>query len=205
MAYNDRLDRSRERERGLSMTATILTEVRFAGGRRFQAVLGDLLREPADGIVNAANGALMHGGGVAAAIARAAGSALEEEGDRFVAGHGPIPTGGAVATTAGNLPFKGVIHAVGPRQGEGDEREKLERALFSAFLIADEKGWVSLSFPAVSSGIFAVPAPVCARAYAAAVARFFEDRPDSSLKLIRLVLCPGPLVDEVTTAMDDLR
>ena len=184
------------------MSGTILKEIHFPGGRLFQAVLGDLLREPTDCIVNAANGALMHGGGVAAAIAEAAGEALEEEGDGYIGEHGLIPTGGAVATTAGRLPFKGVIHAVGPRLGEGDEGQKLEQALTSAFANADGRGWASLSFPAVSSGIFAVPGPVCARAYVAAAARFFKDHPDSPLRLIRLVLFKGPLVEEVKKAMD---
>ncbi len=184
------------------MPGTILKEMRFPGGGLFQAVIYDLLDEPTDGIVNAANGGLSHGGGVAAAIASAAGAALEEEGDRIVAERGRIPVGGAVLTTAGNLPFKGVIHAVGPRLGDGDEGRKLEQALISAFLLAHGKGWASLSFPAVSSGIFAVPFPVCAKAYVAAVARFFREHPDSSLKLIRLTLYKGPLVEEVVRVMD---
>ena len=76
--------------------------------------MGDLLAEPTEAIVNAANGHLAHGGGVAAAIARAAGPALEDEGGRIVAARGPLAVGEAVVTTAGRLPFKGVIHSVGP-------------------------------------------------------------------------------------------
>jgi O-acetyl-ADP-ribose deacetylase len=120
-------------------------------------VRGNLLEEPVDAIVNAANGRLAHGGGVAAVIARAAGPELQAESDRLVRAHGAFATGSAVVTTAGRLPFKGVIHAVGPRHGEGDEERKLERALRAAFGCAAERGWESLSFPAVSSGIFAVP------------------------------------------------
>ena len=92
-------------------------------------VRGNLLEEPVDAIVNAANGHLAHGGGVAGIIARAAGPDLQKESDLLVQKHGAFPTGSAVVTTAGKLPFKGVIHAVGPRQGEGDEEEKLVRAL----------------------------------------------------------------------------
>ena len=66
------------------------------------------------------------------------------------------------------LAFKGIIHAVGPRQGEGNEEAKLVQALSSAFLEARKREWNSLAFPAVSSGIFAVPLEVCARAYAKA-------------------------------------
>jgi len=166
----------------------------YPGGRAFEVVVSNLLTESTDAIVNAANGQLAHGGGVAAAIARAAGKALEEEGDRIVAVRGPLAVGEAVVTTAGRLPFKGVIHAVGPQQGVGQEEERLVQALDAAFLRANERGWASVSFPAVSSGIFAVPLEVCARAYVRAVRGFLHDHPDTSLKTVRLCLVDGPLV-----------
>jgi putative ATPase len=150
-----------------------------------------------DAIVNAANGRLAHGGGVAAAIARGAGPVLEEEGDRIVAERGPVEIGEAVVTTAGRLPFKGVIHAVGPHRGAGREEDRLVQALGAAFRRAHERGWSSVSFPAVSSGIFAVPLDVCARAYVRAVRGFFATHPDTALRTIRLCLFPGPLADLV--------
>jgi O-acetyl-ADP-ribose deacetylase (regulator of RNase III) len=153
-------------------------------------VRGNLLDEPVDAIVNAANGHLAHGGGVAGIIARAAGPELQAESDRLVHERGPFKTGSAVVTTAGKLPFKGVIHAVGPRQGEGDEEEKLVRALTAAFACAKDKGWGSVSFPAVSSGIFAVPLEVCARAYARAARA-------SPLRNVRLCLRDQPVIDAV--------
>jgi len=164
------------------------------GGRSFEVVIGDLLTEPVDAIVNAANGRLAHGGGVAAAIARAAGPALEQEGDRLVAARGPIEIGEAVVTTAGRLPFKAVIHAVGPHQGVGQEEDTLVRALGSALLRAHESGFGSISFPAVSSGIFAVPLELCARAYVRAVREFFASHRDTRLVRVRLCLLDGPLV-----------
>ena len=151
---------------------------------------GNLLDEPVDAIVNAANGHLAHGGGVAGVISRAAGPALQAESDLLIAKQGPFPTGSAVVTTAGKLPFKGVIHAVGPRQGEGDEEAKLFRALASAFTCAKERGWSSVSFPAVSSGIFAVPLDVCARAYLKAMRA-------SPLSKVRLCLRDQPVIDAV--------
>jgi O-acetyl-ADP-ribose deacetylase (regulator of RNase III) len=166
----------------------------YPGGRAFEVVVGDLLSEPVDAIVNAANGHLAHGGGVAAAIARAAGPVLEQEGDRIVATRGPLEVGEAVVTGAGRLPFKGVIHAVGPHQGSGREEQRLVQALTSAFRCADERGWASVSFPAVSSGIFAVPLELCARAYVRAVRAFMRGHPDTRLKTIRLCLLQGPLV-----------
>ncbi|HWV91564.1 MAG TPA: macro domain-containing protein [Burkholderiales bacterium] len=151
---------------------------------------GNLLDEPVDAIVNAANGHLAHGGGVAGIISRAAGPELQAESDRLVHEQGPFPTGSAVITTPGRLPFKGVIHAVGPRQGEGDEEAKLYRALVAAFACAKERGWSSVSFPAVSSGIFAVPLDVCARAYLKAMRA-------SPLSKVRLCLRDQPIIDAV--------
>jgi O-acetyl-ADP-ribose deacetylase (regulator of RNase III) len=153
-------------------------------------VRGNLLEEPVDAIVNAANGHLAHGGGVAGVISRAAGPELQAESDALIRRLGPLPTGSAVVTTAGKLPFKGVIHAVGPRQGEGDEENKLFKALTAAFARANEKGWTSVSFPAVSSGIFAVPLEVCARAYVRAARA-------SPLSKVRLCLRDQPVIDAV--------
>ena len=126
------------------MPASVLAEVRFGAASVFQIVKGNLLEEPVDAIVNAANGMLAHGGGVAGIISRAAGPALQEESDRIVHERGPFPTGSAVVTAAGHLPFKGVIHAVGPRYGEGQEEEKLARALSAAFACARERTKISL-------------------------------------------------------------
>ena len=151
---------------------------------------GNLLDEPVDAIVNAANGHLAHGGGVAGVISRAAGPALQAGVRSPGREQGPFSTGSAVVTTAGKLPFKGVIHAVGPRQGEGDEEAKLFRALASAFTRAQERGWSSVSFPAVSSGIFAVPLDVCARAYLKAMRA-------SPLSKVRLCLRDQPVIDAV--------
>jgi O-acetyl-ADP-ribose deacetylase (regulator of RNase III) len=153
-------------------------------------VRGNLLDEPVEAIVNAANGQLAHGGGVAAIISRAAGPALQEESDRIVRERGPFPAGSAVVTGAGKLPFKGVIHAIGPRQGEGDEEAKLVRALTAAFACAREHGWDAISFPAVSSGIFAVPLDVCARAYVAAAR-------SAPIGKVRLCLRDQPVIDAV--------
>lgn len=160
------------------MAGTLVKRFEFPPSGEFLVVVHDLLEEPVDCIVNAANGGLSHGGGVAAAIAMEAGPEFDMESGAIVRERGRIPTGEAVVTTAGRLPRKGVIHTVGPRQGEGDEENKLVRAIRSAFLRAQEKGWKSLSFPGVSSGIFAVPHHYCARAYLRAVRGFSGQYPD---------------------------
>ena len=172
----------------------VLAQEEVAPGRVFQVVRGDILQEPVDAIVNAANGQLAHAGGVAGIISRAAGPALQEQSDALVQKHGPFPAGAAVVTTAGKLPFKGVIHAVGPRNGEGEEQEKLYRALLAAFDCARKRGWGSVSFPAVSAGIFAVPLDICARAYLKAVKQ-------AKLSNVRLCLRDQPVIDAVLTEM----
>ena len=143
-----------------------------------------------DAVVNPANGRLAHGGGVAGVLSRAAGPALQAESDALVAKSGPIPTGSAAVTGAGRLPFKGVIHAVGPRLGEGSEEALLCAALGAAFALAKGRGWESVAFPAVSSGIFAVPLDVCARAYVRAGRA-------SPLRQLRLCLRDQPVIDAV--------
>jgi len=175
----------------------VLAELPFASEGVFQVVRGNLLEEHVDAIVNAANGRLAHGGGVAGVIARAAGPELAQECERIVRARGPLPSGSAVVTGAGKLAFKGVVHAVGPRQGEGDEEAKLRAALGEAFRRADESGWRSLAFPAVSSGIFAVPVAVCARAYVAAARAWFENGGGASLRSIRLCLRDQPVIEAV--------
>jgi O-acetyl-ADP-ribose deacetylase len=135
---------------------------------------------------------------VAGVLSRAAGPALQEESDRIVAVRGPLPTGTAVVTTAGRLPFKGVIHAVGPRYGEGDEERKLFRALTAAWACAEDKGWSSVSFPAVSSGIFAVPLDICARAYVKAART-------SRLRNVRLCLRDQPVIDAVIAVIKEMK
>ncbi len=183
----------------------LVGRIDFPEGRLFDVVVGNLLEQPTEAIVNAANGLLAHGGGVAAVIARAAGPALDDEGQRLVRERGPIPTGEAIATTAGRLAFAGVIHAVGPRQGDGDEEALLAGAIRKSLERAHEREWTSVAFPAVSAGIFAVPLPVCARAYLRGVSEFFESHAETPVQTVRLVLVDGPLVDIMREAMAPLQ
>ncbi len=183
------------------MPEIVIGKMDLGNGRTFTAVESDLLAETTDCIVNAANGMLAHGGGVAGAIARAAGRPFVEESNQYVRRHGQIPVGEAVVTGAGNLPFKGVIHAVGPMLGDGNEETKLAQAVKSALLRAHERGWTSLSFPAISSGIYRVPPEVCARAYVRGVREFNREYPHSPVKTIRLCLFKGPIVEAVKAEM----
>ncbi|MBI5185042.1 MAG: macro domain-containing protein [Nitrospinae bacterium] len=120
---------------------------------------GDITDLDVDAIVNAANAQLILGGGVAGAIRRKGGSAIQEECNKI----GGTFVGGAVATTGGALKANYVIHAAGPRMGEGDEDEKLRNATLNSLKVAEEKGVSAIAFPAISTGIFGFPIHRCAK------------------------------------------
>lgn len=127
-------------------------------GRILELVEGDITEMETDAIVNAANARLVLGGGVAGAIRRKGGPKIQQECNKI----GGTFVGGAVKTTAGNLKAKYVIHAVGPRMGEGDEIQKLKNATLNSLKLADKEGIKSISFPAISTGVFGFPVQRCA-------------------------------------------
>lgn len=126
--------------------------------RTLQLVEGDITEMDTDAIVNAANAQLILGGGVAGAIRKKGGPAIQAECNKV----GGTVVGGAVITTGGQLRARHVIHAVGPRMGEGDEDEKLANATRNALKVADENRLSSIALPAISTGIFGFPIHRCA-------------------------------------------
>ena len=114
---------------------------------------GDITRMDTDAIVNPANTQLILGGGIAGAIRRAGGPEIQEACNLI----GPIAVGQAVITTGGNLTAGYVIHAVGPRMGEGDEDRKLASATQSSLRVAEENNLGTIALPAISTGIFGFP------------------------------------------------
>ena len=128
-------------------------------GRKLKLVTGDITRVPVDAIVNAANSALAGGGGVDGAIHRAGGPAIMAELDAIRPRIGRCPTGSAVATTAGALPARHVFHAVGPvyRDGRQGEPKLLASCYRKCFELAAEHGAQTISFPAISTGIYGYP------------------------------------------------
>jgi O-acetyl-ADP-ribose deacetylase (regulator of RNase III) len=126
--------------------------------RILELLEGDITEMETDAIVNAANAQLVLGGGVAGAIRRKGGPKIQEECNKI----GGTFVGGAVITTGGNLKAKYVIHAVGPRMGEGNEDEKLKNATLNSLKLAEENHLKSISFPAISAGIFGFPIARCA-------------------------------------------
>jgi O-acetyl-ADP-ribose deacetylase (regulator of RNase III) len=137
---------------------------------------GDITRVPVDAIVNAANASLAGGGGVDGAIHRAGGPEIMRELDAIRARIGHCATGSAVATGAGRLPARYVFHAVGPvyRDGRHGEAELLASCYRTCLAMAEERGANTISFPAISTGVYGYPAEEAARIAAGTVKTHLE-------------------------------
>ena len=131
---------------------------------------GDITDMEVDAIVNAANAQLRLGSGVAGAIKRGGGPKIQEECNKI----GGTFVGGAVITTGGKLKAKHVIHAVGPRMGEGNEDKKLENAVTNSLKLMDEHQLKTIAFPAISTGIFGYPIDRCAKIMILTVKKYLE-------------------------------
>jgi len=142
---------------------------------------GDITELEVDAIVNAANEHLQLGAGVAGAIRAKGGPSIQEECNRI----GGTPVGTAVMTAAGHLPAKWVIHAVGPRMGDGDEDKKLAAAVRAALALADRRGVKSIALPAISTGVFGFPMDRAARVMLTEVQRFLQ----GGTKVERVIIC----------------
>jgi len=154
-------------------------------GRKIVLREGDITRIAVDAMANAANSALAGGGGVDGAIHRAGGPEIMRE---LRAYHG-CPTGSAVATGAGKLPAKYVFHAVGPvyRDGTRGEPELLASCYRKCLELAEECGVRTISFPAISTGVYGYPAKEAAKIAIREVKSHLE-RPDATVEQVIFVL-----------------
>jgi O-acetyl-ADP-ribose deacetylase (regulator of RNase III) len=167
---------------------------------RIELARGDITRERVDAIVNAANSSLLGGGGVDGAIHRAGGPAVVaacRELRRTSLPDG-LPTGRAVATTAGDLPARWVIHTVGPVYAKGQDRSGLLASCHVESLrVADELEARTVAFPAISTGVYGYPladaAPVAIRSVREATTR---------VELVRFVLFGEDALEAFTRALD---
>jgi O-acetyl-ADP-ribose deacetylase (regulator of RNase III) len=151
-----------------------------------ELVQGDITEQTTDAIVNAANSQLAHGGGVAAAIVKKGGQVIQDESSIWVkAWGGEVSVGSAAITSGGKLKARYVIHAVGPRMGEGNEDAKLKKATLSSLQMADRHNLKSVALPAISTGIFGYPMDRCARIMLAAALEYLT----AQSKLERVVFC----------------
>ena len=157
-----------------------LTERRWFDGR-VESVIGDITEERVDAIVNAANASLLGGGGVDGAIHRAGGPDILAECRRLRAGRHPdgLQPGGAVATTAGRLAARHVIHTVGPVYGRhaGAEADLLRQCYGNAIALAASLGCRSIAFPAISTGAYGYPRDLAAGVASAAIAAALAAHP----------------------------
>jgi len=169
-----------------------------------EAVLGDLTLETVDVIVNAANSELLGGGGVDGAIHRAGGPSIYDEClaiRRTTYPHG-LPEGDAVATRGGHLAVRWVVHTVGPRYGrhDGAEAELLASCHRRSLEVAAELGARSISFPAISCGVFGYPAGEAAPVAVAAVRAAVAAHPES-FDVVRFVLWNERILESFAAAV----
>jgi O-acetyl-ADP-ribose deacetylase (regulator of RNase III) len=170
-------------------------------GKIIELVQGDITEQTTDAIVNAANSQLILGGGVAGAIRRKGGPSIQQE----CTAKAPVPVGGAVLTGAGNLKARYVIHAVGPRMGEGDEDRKLQLAAVNSLKVADAHRLQSIAFCAISTGIFGYPIDRCARIMLQTAADFLQNNPQTSLEHIVFCLYDRAAYETFAAAMENLK
>ncbi len=153
-----------------------------------ELVEGDLTEQRVDVVVNAANSSLLGGGGVDGAIHGRGGPEIlaecrELRGSRYQDG---LPVGEAVATTAGRLPARWVVHTVGPVFSAAEDRSALLADCHrNALTVAAQLGARSVAFPAISTGIYRWPLESAAEIALDAVARVLETQP---FELVRFVL-----------------
>ena len=154
-------------------------------------VLGDITKEETDAIVNAANSGLRGGGGVDGAIHRAGGPSIMKECREI----GSCPTGQAVITGGGNLKARYVIHTVGPvyRGGARGEKELLNSAYRESLKKVTQKGLRSVSFPAISAGVYGYPLREAASMALTTIIDYVSDHEE--IELVRFVLFSQDIYD----------
>lgn len=150
------------------------------GDRELILQVADLFSAPVDVIVNPANGRLLHGGGVAGQVIERGGQRIQQECDQFIREHGELESGMVAFTTAGELPYQAILHAVGPQMGEGDEQGKVAQAVSSCLKLCSMHDWDAIAFPAISTGIFNVPVETVAEGFFRAITSFWDARLEGS-------------------------
>ncbi len=175
-------------------------------GRKLTLREDDITRVAVDAIVNAANSALAGGGGVDGAIHRAGGPQIMRELDAIREQVGRCPTGSAVATAAGKLPARYVFHAVGPvyRDGHHGEAELLSSCYRKCLELAEERDVETISFPAISTGVYGYPLRDAAEIALAEVISHLE-QPHRKLREAVFVLFGRQAYETYASALQHLR
>ena len=158
------------------------------GDRELWVGICDLLTTEVEVIVNSSNTELSHTEGLAGIIQAAAGENLNIQSRQLIQEYGQIESGMAVYTEAGHLPYKAIIHAVGPNMGEGDEQHKIEQAVSSSLLLCETNEWSSIAFPAIGAGFSNVPLEICAQAFFRSITHFWDARHECAVEKILICL-----------------
>ena len=148
------------------------------GVAEIQLIQGDITLANTDAIVNPANSQLKHEGGLAGLLAKKAGPTFQLESSAWIKENGPVKHESPAYTSAGELPFQYIIHAVGPVWGSGDENRKLKDAVQGSLKIADELGVQSIALPAISTGIFGFPLERATQIAVRTVRDWLDGEPD---------------------------
>jgi O-acetyl-ADP-ribose deacetylase len=181
--------------------------LRIALGERILVIAGpgDITRQQTDAIVNAANSSLLGGGGVDGAIHRAGGPAILKACREIVGRIGRLPAGQAVATPAGRLSARFVIHTVGPvwSGGNRDEAETLASCHRESIRIADELQLASIAFPAISTGAYGYPVEEAAQIAVSSAAEGLQTA--THIREVRFVLFDSTIFEHYANAARALR
>lgn len=167
-------------------------------GEKIAILQGDLTEMDVDAIVNAANNDLQLGGGVAGAIRRKGGDAIQRECNAI----GSIPVGGAAITSGGNLRARFVIHAASMQLGGETTARALRSSTAHSLRIAAERGLRSIAFPAVGTGIAGFPIPECARIMLREVVEHLKK--PTSLEKINFVLFDAAALSEFEKVLAEM-
>lgn len=191
---------------GVNVSGKTFCEVRTPGGIVITVKMADMCKLDVDAVVNAANEDLKHIGGLALALLNAAGPSLQQLSDQYVASNGKLKPGEAIATKAGRLPNKCVVHAVGPRYNSMDKTtavKTLKRAVKESLNQAVLHNCASIAIPAISSGIFGFPLELCAETIASEIHDYTKNRQGgiNTLKEILLVDNSTKTVNAMTAAV----
>jgi O-acetyl-ADP-ribose deacetylase (regulator of RNase III) len=178
---------------------SVLVERVLSTGQTLQLVKGDITMDEMDAMVNAANEHLQHGGGVASAISKKGGPAIQKESAEWIRKNGLVSHSHPAWTSGGLLSAKHVIHAVGPHWGSGDEDSKLADAVRGSLTVADELKCSSIALPAISTGIFGFPKERAAEIILKTIEEYFSQR-SSGIRTIHMVVYDQSTLDAF---MDD--
>ncbi|XP_053327136.1 protein mono-ADP-ribosyltransferase PARP9 [Spea bombifrons] len=191
-----------------SSESPVLFYEKNVGGCKITTWKGDMTKQDADAVVNAANEDLQHVGGIAWALAEAGGPQVQRESARYMSNHGRIPTGSVAVTSGGNLPCKQIIHAVGPRWDRSSPAKcesQLEDAIKSVLSHVNRDHRIrSVAIPAVSSGIFGFPLDGCAEIIVRTAASFCSRVKCDHLREIRFVNNDDRTVGAMTRACEQI-